>query len=288
MIEQQQQVMISTDIRVNALTDRTATVLNVIWFNVFRPGARHLLRSAEFDRLPLSMLAREPFGIKNVTYQLRRLLAPQPGCNMPKPQDLVTFDPLATFVALETILDRTQCDLAYLVQEESDLRAKLVRLEQLSQQVLTAARAGLSYGLRGCVTWKYDHFLLASRSYDDYRRMKEQDPSASYLETFDKFEIFIAANPFRWPVTKATLLPPPPPSPSSYRRLPHRDATDARFCNPVSTALADTSPESAQRALLTNTDLPNGVSQPLLPTSHGYVCPEPPGKASSSSDADWW
>ncbi|KJR80479.1 uncharacterized protein SPSK_05502 [Sporothrix schenckii 1099-18] len=49
LIEQQQQVMVSTDFRVNALSDRVATVLNTIWFNVFRPGARQFLRYAEFD-----------------------------------------------------------------------------------------------------------------------------------------------------------------------------------------------------------------------------------------------
>ncbi|KJR80480.1 uncharacterized protein SPSK_04863 [Sporothrix schenckii 1099-18] len=196
------------------------------------------------------MLAREPFAIENVTFQLRRLLAQQLGPSIPKPLDFVTFDPSATFVALQTILDRTHRDLAYLVQEESDLSAELDRLEQLSRQVLTAADEGQPIGLQ--------HYT-----------------DVWYVKTFDTFLIYTAAHPSRWPTVKPPLLPPLPPSTSSYPRPPHRDPTDVRYRSRTSAASVDLVLESAQRTQSATTDLPNGFAKHRLLTSQGYDRSEP-------------
>lgn len=292
MIEKQQQAMVSIDSRVNALHDRAATVLNRLWYNVFRPGARHFLDTDEFDGLPRSFSPRVPFSIKNVTFQLRYLLPRPPGCDIPRPVDLVTAEPLAILDALQTILDQTHNDLETLAREESEMGAKLVRFEQLSKQVIDAADVGQQYvGLRGYVTWTYEHYLSASRSYDDYRRTKEQHPGASYVKTFDSFELHTAANPVRWPTIRAPLVPARLQAPD-YVRPPHRDPTDVRFqrqaleVSPAYDGTSTASAASPQLALVPTTPRP-----PLPSTRQGYDRSElSVGKENLTTTMaqDWW
>ena len=273
--------MTSTDNRVVALSERAATVLSEIWYNVFRPGARRCLRGAELDGFPRSMLPRKPLIIKDVMYQLRLILSPPPG-RMPSPQVLATFDPLAIHSALEKILDRTQSDKVNLEQEESELSAQLSHLNQLSRQIRTAASARQLSDPRGCGSWTYDEYLRSARNYDLYRQLKQQDPTASYLENFDKYEVHSAANPFRRPPMTTTALFSRPVCAEPYRPFP-RVTVDAGFRDLKSRVLTDEPKKRVYHGPIV-ADLPNGVSRPslILPTrDHAYS--EQPGKESPSS-----
>ncbi|EPE10220.1 hypothetical protein F503_05315 [Ophiostoma piceae UAMH 11346] len=193
LVEAQNAQVQATDAHVCAIHASCEALLSLIWVNVFCPGARRHIQVLELENIPRSLPHREPRVSRDVMFSLRHRLGVRPGLNMPMPDQIESYDPIKKHIALEAIRGENLILLETLAEEERTLLALRPRLGQLEQSIKRDATNGHPNGRRGFITWTPADAEPDLQRYSEYLALKQQDPTAPHLETFQMYEFYLAS-----------------------------------------------------------------------------------------------
>ncbi|EFW99375.1 hypothetical protein CMQ_5796 [Grosmannia clavigera kw1407] len=193
VIDQQHAMINAMDEVADQLYQRAKSVVDDIWYNVFRPGALHHLAQLQHACVPRSMGSRIRTTRRNTTHFVRHRVAVRPGLGMPTPAALATsFDPFAIYDALNDLSDSNQLIMKGLASERGRLARQISALDQYLEAILADIKLHLQRGQYGRESWTQEKYQAAFARYDEYVMRKadsDNDSNAPDIGSFEQFQL---------------------------------------------------------------------------------------------------